>query len=223
MDRQNLIVAALLVFWTVAQVPGNADGGESRDNEIIEVTYPVSDLPVWRYGTRVTMKRNCDLSSEKMHEGRRTEPEFDANRLIAHIRKHVTDDAWDEMSIVPQPSTASLVIRQTRENHKQIAELLDGFRRHFTSIQKRARPADEHAPPGRDAFDANNALLDRLEKQHRTGRRRVVDYPVGLPADLQILRDSLTRPTVPHRLGRSWEEQEFPEDRDFLYGIPFTR
>lgn len=101
-----------------------------RSQEMKVEVYQVADLPVW--------KMTEDAS-----------PDYDATLLLTYIRQVAGIEADDEGSIEEHPSTASLVIRQTREKHQKISDALERLRSEQRLAAKkeaaRQAAAKEHA------------------------------------------------------------------------------
>lgn len=112
-----------LTAWIVADTT-RVDADEGEQLAPLEPrVYSVGDLTVWR----------------PVGEGVLT---FDAKMLVALIKVHVEPTSWDTAGcvIAPQEATATLVIRQTFENHRRIATMLERLRR-GAAVQNDIEPA----------------------------------------------------------------------------------
>lgn len=71
--------------------------------------YQVADLPVWKMTTGAS-------------------PEYDGTLLVAYLRQVAEMGPDDQGTIEEHASTASLVIRQTREKHQKISDAVERLR-----------------------------------------------------------------------------------------------
>ncbi len=87
-----------------------AESKEGPEDKVFTCVYALTDLPVWRIGRDGETKQ------------------FDASLVMALVESHVDPQSWKEkagMSVYP--ANRSLVISQTRSNHRKIADLLERF------------------------------------------------------------------------------------------------
>lgn len=102
----GLAVFVGLLVWSH---PALSEQKDDSARQPVLVIYPVADLPVWR------------LDSEG-------ESRFDATLLIALLKAHVPEEAWNESStIVPLVDKSAILINQTREVHEEIRRALERF------------------------------------------------------------------------------------------------
>jgi hypothetical protein len=96
-----------VVLWAVSP---NEKAADAASLKYYSVTYNVADLPVWRIKGKAA-------------------PDFAPDLLTKYLRKTIDPKSWSNgAEIRPQAAQASLVISQTRANHKSISHAIDSFR-----------------------------------------------------------------------------------------------
>jgi hypothetical protein len=96
-----------VVLWAVNP---KEQSTESAAAKYYPTTYNISDLPVWR------------------NKGKAS-PEFAPEILMKYLRATIEPQSWSTgAEIKPLGRTASLLISQTKANHKKISEAIDSFR-----------------------------------------------------------------------------------------------
>ncbi|MCA9110626.1 MAG: hypothetical protein KDA52_11795 [Planctomycetaceae bacterium] len=112
--RTRLCLAGLACAVGLAFVPLNAAEEDGADEELKIVVYPVADLTV-----RSVASKNGD------------DPTFDPWLLSTLIKATIEPESWQDGSgrIAIHEKTCSLIVRQTKENHDQVAELFSKLRR----------------------------------------------------------------------------------------------
>ncbi len=116
--RSRICLAGLVCAIAFAILPLNAAEERPKEDQLVVIVYPVADLPVWSLGD--------------------DKPRFNPEVLIAHIKTAIDPDSWTDAAISPHKSEkmACLVVRQTRANHNQITELIEGLRPQFPGEQR---------------------------------------------------------------------------------------
>lgn len=114
----SLMLAPLNLAYTIEDEVLKVTSATRAGGPLIAMTYPVADLVV----PLPSLSRQA-----------RAQSAVDFHTLITLITNTVEPESWDEVggsgSIKPFETTLSLVIRQTREGHEQIADLLGQMRR----------------------------------------------------------------------------------------------
>jgi hypothetical protein len=108
------IPLAVVLFAIVGVVSaiayGMEPGANNQAEKIYAMTYPLSDLPVYRLGPGSSG--------------------FDPSVLIALIKKSVAPESWTETdaAIAAYPKNLSCVITQTAANHARLADFFKSLR-----------------------------------------------------------------------------------------------
>ncbi|WP_339732301.1 M56 family metallopeptidase [uncultured Gimesia sp.] len=102
-----------------AGVTGTIQLDDAKAKEkLVTITYPVADLVV-------PVPRKLSIPAKM--SGPVPQPRFEP--LIELIKQNITPEAWADSkqsgsTIMPYPNMLSLIVRQTREGHEQLSELL---------------------------------------------------------------------------------------------------
>ena len=110
----SLLLAGLACGLAFVLMPADAAEDRERGDELISAVYPIAHLPVW------------------MHQS----DDFDPTLLIDYLKLAVDPASWERGAITAHPRTSSLVIRQTRANHRKIQDILATFRRDLPGEQR---------------------------------------------------------------------------------------
>jgi hypothetical protein len=132
MRRRPAFLAALAVLCTVAiaHLPGNA-GEDLPAEKLVVVVYPVSDLPVWKYASAIKTTTDADGIVRWTQDRPDGETKFDPSLLITVIETRLRDAEGTDARIVAHETSASLVVRTTRSNHRKVSKFLESIRREF--------------------------------------------------------------------------------------------
>jgi hypothetical protein len=130
MRRRESLLAAFAVFCTVAiaHLPGNA-GEDLPAEQLTVVVYLVADLPVWKYASAIKTTTDADGIVRWTQDRPDGETKFDPSLLITVIKTHLKDAEGTNARIVAHETSASLVVRTTRSNHRKVSKFLESIRR----------------------------------------------------------------------------------------------
>ncbi|MEO1524912.1 MAG: hypothetical protein AAFX06_05720 [Planctomycetota bacterium] len=124
----------LAIILAIQCVPAWAQEA-SRDEPMVLTVYTLDGLPVYRVSDS-------------------GEPVFDASLLVSHLKQMVDPGSWEKpATITAVPESESLIVSQTRANHRAIASIL--YRMHVF-----AGGRDENVL--KDAFASANATNRRV-------------------------------------------------------------
>ncbi|MCA9078278.1 MAG: hypothetical protein KDA93_24835 [Planctomycetaceae bacterium] len=112
--RTRVCLAGLVCAVGLAFVPLKAAEEGRAKEETLAIVYPVADLTV-----RSVACEHGDHST------------FDPSLLLTVIKATIAPESWQDGSgqIAIHEKTCSFIVRQTKENHDQLAELLSKLRR----------------------------------------------------------------------------------------------